>query len=203
MSSSHAFDFWRDKTVLVTGGAGFLGSHVIETLQQNGVVHVVVPRSAEYDLRDPAQTRALFETHRPDGVIHLAAVVGGIGANREAPGAFLHDNALMGTNVIEACRLFQVNKLVFGWHRVQLSGRCPVTVSRRGAMERLPGVNQRAVRTRQASVDRASQSVSTAVRITIDHFDSDQPVWSRRQFRPANKPCDSGNYLKDAGRKVG
>ena len=94
ISSLRTFDSCRDKTVLVTGGTGLLGSYVVESLQQNGVIRIVVPRSAEYDLRDPGHTRELFEHYRPHGVIHLAAVVGGIGANRESPGAFLHDNAL-------------------------------------------------------------------------------------------------------------
>jgi GDP-L-fucose synthase len=103
--------FWQGKRVVVTGGAGFLGSVVVRRLQREGA-SVVVPRSAEYDLVDRVAVRRLLADARPDLVIHLAARVGGIGANRANPGRFLFENAMMGLNLFEECRLAKVGKLV-------------------------------------------------------------------------------------------
>src|SRR5262245_25000920 len=103
--------FWQGKRVVVTGGAGFLGSFVVERLKRDGAV-TVVPRSAEYDLVDRAAVRRLLADARPDLVIHLAARVGGIGANRSNPGRFLFENAMMGLQMFEECRLAGVRKLV-------------------------------------------------------------------------------------------
>ena len=98
--------------VLVTGGAGFVGRRVVERLQLNGVNNIFVPRRAEYDLRDRSVVRTVLERARPDIVIHLAAVVGGIGANRENPGTFFYDNAVMGIELMEQSRQFGVAKFV-------------------------------------------------------------------------------------------
>ena len=105
-------NFWSDKTVVVTGGAGFLGTHVVEELKQRGCESIVIPRSREYDLRDVHQARKCLQDTRPDIVIHLAATVGGIGANREHPGSFFYDNAIMGIQLIEECRKAGVEKTV-------------------------------------------------------------------------------------------
>jgi GDP-L-fucose synthase len=104
--------FWTDRTVLVTGGAGFLGTHVVKRIQARGCPAVIVPRSREFDLRDKAAIIRLFEQARPDLVIHLAAVVGGIGANRQHPGRFFYDNAIMGLQLMEQARLCGVEKFV-------------------------------------------------------------------------------------------
>ena len=104
--------FWSDQRVVVTGGAGFLGSHVIEKLQTCGCREISVPRSADHDLRDRQAIRRLFETSRPTLVIHLAATVGGIGANREHPGKFFYENAIMGIELIEQARQYSVPKVV-------------------------------------------------------------------------------------------
>lgn len=97
--------------VLVTGGNGFLGSHVVEALAARGAV-VSAPRSAEYDLTDARATRAMFEALRPDLVMHLAAKVGGIGANRKHPGTFFRDNMAMGLHVLEEARRAGTRKVV-------------------------------------------------------------------------------------------
>lgn len=104
--------FWSSQRVVVTGGAGFLGSFVVEKLRERGAESVFVPRRQEYDLRDAAAIRRLYERTRPDVVIHLAAVVGGIGANRRHPGRFFYDNAVMGIQLIELARQFGVGKFV-------------------------------------------------------------------------------------------
>jgi len=103
--------FWQGKRVVVTGGAGFLGSFVVERLQTAGAT-TIVPRSADYDLVDRAAVRRLLADAKPDLVIHLAARVGGIGANRDNPGRFLFENAMMGLHIFEECRLAGVKKLV-------------------------------------------------------------------------------------------
>src|SRR3989304_4171112 len=103
---------WNDKKVLVTGGAGFLGSFVVKKFQERGCREVFVPRSRAYDLRDRDAVIRLYEQSRPHLVIHLAAVVGGIGANRANPGKFYYDNAIMGLELMEYGRRFDVEKFV-------------------------------------------------------------------------------------------
>jgi GDP-L-fucose synthase len=103
---------WRSQRVVVTGGSGFLGGAVVAKLQERGCGSIVVPRSREYDLRHESAIRSLYESTRPTMVIHLAAVVGGIGANRENPGKFFYDNAIMGIQLIEMARQYQVGKFV-------------------------------------------------------------------------------------------
>jgi len=98
--------------VLVTGGAGFLGAPVCRLLRERAVDEVIVPRRAEYDLTDAVATARLFDDARPDVVLHLAAEVGGIGANRDNPGRFFYANMAMGLNVVEQSRLRGVKKLV-------------------------------------------------------------------------------------------
>jgi GDP-L-fucose synthase len=100
-----------DATVVVTGGTGFLGRHVTEELQRHGAkVHALGSR--HYDLRRRAETDRMLADTRPDVMVHLAAVVGGIGANRSQPGRFFYENALMGIELLEACRVAQVPKVV-------------------------------------------------------------------------------------------
>ena len=102
----------KSARVMVTGGSGFLGSHVCERLRAQGCREVLVPRSAEYDLRDRDRIDAAFGALKPDAVIHLAAVVGGIGANRKEPGRFLYENAIMGLELVEAARRHKVGKVL-------------------------------------------------------------------------------------------
>ena len=95
----------RYDQVLVTGGHGFLGSAVVNELRDHGAT-VTTFHSAEYDLRDPQAVERLLSDTKPDAVIHLAAVVGGIGANSREPGRFFYENAKMGIELLEACRAF-------------------------------------------------------------------------------------------------
>ena len=101
-----------DKRVLVTGGGGFLGRHVRRELERRGVAQVFAPRKAQFDLTRESDVRRAYQAARPQVVIHLAAVVGGIGANRESPGRFFYENAIMGAMVMEHARLAGVEKFV-------------------------------------------------------------------------------------------
>ncbi len=103
---------WQKLRILVTGASGFLGRHVVRELHRRGAVDVLTPGSAEYDLRRLDRVERLFEAERPDVVIHLAARVGGIGANRANPGSFFYDNLIMGAQLVEVARQRQVAKFV-------------------------------------------------------------------------------------------
>lgn len=105
-------NFWIDKRVVVTGGAGFLGSYVVEKLQERGCKNIFVPRSKDYDLTKEQSIIDLLNDTNPNMIIHLAAVVGGIGANRENPGSFFYKNLMMGVQLIEQARLHDVDKFV-------------------------------------------------------------------------------------------
>jgi GDP-L-fucose synthase len=105
-------DFWANKRVVVTGGHGFLGSFVAEKLRERGASELFLPRSRDFDLRSSADVERLFTESRPDVLIHLAAVVGGIGANRRHPGRYFYENAIMGLQIIESARRHQLAKLV-------------------------------------------------------------------------------------------
>ena len=104
--------FWEDKRVIVTGGAGFLGSYVMEKLKERGCKNIFVPLVEDYDLTKEANIIRLYQDYPADIVIHLAAVVGGIGANRENPGKFYYNNLVMGAMLMEYARQFKVGKFV-------------------------------------------------------------------------------------------
>jgi len=101
-----------NKRITVTGGAGFLGSHIVQQLRAKGCTNVFAPRRNEYDLTNTQCIRSLFEKHAPEVLIHGAAVVGGIGANRTNPGSFFYENAVMGIQLIEAARQYGTAKTV-------------------------------------------------------------------------------------------
>lgn len=104
--------FWTDNRFVVTGGSGFLGSAVVRAMQARGAQHIVVPRSASYDLRDHEAALRLLADAKPDVIIHMAAVVGGIGANREHPAEFFYDNLMMGTQLLHEAWRAGVRKFV-------------------------------------------------------------------------------------------
>lgn len=103
---------WTKTRTIVTGGSGFLGRFVVEQLRRRGAREIVVPRSKHYNLVDGSQIRQLLEEHRPNLIIHLAARVGGIGANRENPGSFFYENAMMGIQLMHEAYRAGVGKVV-------------------------------------------------------------------------------------------
>ena len=105
-------EFWSPRRVLVTGGGGFLGSHLLERLAEREPAEILAPSISEYDLTEVAAVRAMFREHRPDTVIHLAAQVGGIGANRDNPGRFFYANIAMGIHMIEEARIAGVDRFI-------------------------------------------------------------------------------------------
>ncbi len=109
---SSASEFWQKHRVVVTGGRGFLGSWVVARLAQLGARDVLVPARADYDLRRFDAVERMYDDMRPDIVIHLAAVVGGIGANSERPGEFFYDNLTMGAQLMEVARQRKIAKFV-------------------------------------------------------------------------------------------
>ncbi len=104
--------FWEKKKVTVTGGAGFLGSCVVKKLEERGCRSIFVPRSKEYDLVNYEACKKVYEDSKPDIVVHLAARVGGIGANRENPGKFFYENLMMGVQMMDLGRRTGVEKFV-------------------------------------------------------------------------------------------
>ncbi|MCD6459338.1 GDP-L-fucose synthase [bacterium] len=104
--------FWENNRILITGGTGFLGQHLVKKIQSLGAKTLFAPSSLDYDLVDNRQVIKMYEKFYPQTVIHLAALVGGIGANRANPGKFLYDNLMMGVQAIEQARLHNVEKFV-------------------------------------------------------------------------------------------
>ncbi|WFN36780.1 GDP-L-fucose synthase [Methanomicrobium antiquum] len=104
--------FWNNKSVLVTGGAGFLGTNVVEKLKAKGCNNIFVPRSKDYNLVEKEDISRVYSDSNPDIVIHLAANVGGIGANMACPGEFFYNNLMMGVQLLEEARKCDIKKFV-------------------------------------------------------------------------------------------
>ena len=133
---------------LVTGGGGFLGSRLVERLESDGH-EVFAARRRDYDLTSMDAAARLFEDARPELVFHLAAEVGGIGANRANPGRYWYANLMMGAHVLEQARLHEVGKLVVAGTVCSYPKFTPVPFDGGRALERLPGGDERPLRGRQ------------------------------------------------------
>lgn len=103
---------WSTKRVVITGGAGFVGRYLVENLRKAGCKEIFIPRKANCDLRDINSVRRLYDEAKPHIVIHLAATVGGIGANREHPGSFFYDNLMMGVQLLNEAYKRGVEKFI-------------------------------------------------------------------------------------------
>src|SRR5512133_550319 len=104
--------FWTNKRVCITGGAGFLGSHLIENLKGRGATDIFIPKIEDYNLVEKADIQRMLDDSKPDIIIHLAAHVGGIGANREHPAEFFYDNLMMGVQLIHEAWKRKIEKVV-------------------------------------------------------------------------------------------
>ncbi len=105
-------NFWKSRRITVTGGKGFLGSYILEKLQQRGCKNIAIADLPEYNLTRLPDIKKMYQEQKPDIVIHLAAVVGGIGANRENPGKFFYENAIMGIQLMHEAYLNKIEKFV-------------------------------------------------------------------------------------------
>lgn len=110
-SKKNSNNFWHNRRVCVTGGAGFLGSFVVEKLSERGVTEIFIPRKSDYNLVEIEAVRQMLEDAQPDIIIHLAAQVGGIGANRAHPAEFFYNNLMMGTTLFHESWKKGVEKL--------------------------------------------------------------------------------------------
>ncbi len=127
-STLGSYDIILAKRVVVTGGAGFLGSFVVEQLRAKGCRDIFVPRSKDYDLVQMDAVKQLYSDRTPDMVIHLAARVGGIGANQANPGKFFYDNLMMGTQLIEVGRQRETEEIRGAGHHLRLPQVCPHSI---------------------------------------------------------------------------
>ena len=138
--------FWAKQVVIVTGGAGFLGRHVVAELQARAAGRIIVPRRADYDLREQAAVARLYAEHpAATMVIHLAANVGGIGINREHPGLFFYENLMMGTLLLEYARRAGLAKFVGIGTVCSYPKFAPGAFQRRRPLARLSRRDQRAL----------------------------------------------------------
>ena len=153
--------------VLVTGGGGFLGSHLVERLQAEGI-EPFVARRRDYDLTREADAERLFAEARPELVFHLAAEVGGIGANRANPGRYWYANLVMGAHVLEQARLHGVGKVVVVGTVCAYPKFTPVPFREDDLWNGYPGGDERAVRRREEVDPRRRPVLSRAVRARRD-----------------------------------
>ena len=181
------------KRVVVTGGAGFLGRRVAAEFRGCGA-EVVVARKTTYDLVHREACRRLLADTRPDIVVHLAARVGGIGANRENPGLFFFDNLMMGVQLVEECRLAGVPKVVTIGTICSVPEAHTSPVQGGRALGRIPGGDERTLRPRQEDAARPGAGVPAAVRDERDSSAPGEPLRARRQFRPRDFSRDPRPY---------
>ena len=176
---------WSHERIVLTGGAGFLGSFVQEELRRRGARDVFVPRSHEYDLVDMAAVRRLYADAKPTLVIHLAARVGGIGANRDNPGKFFYDNLMMGVQLIEVGRQVGLEEARRARHHLRLPEVRAGAVQGRRHLERLSGGDERSVWPGEEDAARPEPGLPAAVRVQLLGPVPGEPLRAEGQLRPA------------------
>jgi len=113
--------FWKNKRVLLTGGAGFLGSYIVRKLKEKGCKNIFIPYIEDYDLVKMEDVKRAYRNSKPDIVIHLAAKVGGIEANRGSPGSFFYDNLMMGGSIDGSGEAGESREIRGSWNNLRLS----------------------------------------------------------------------------------
>ena len=189
--------FWDNKKVVVTGGHGFLGSFLVQKLRDRGCQNIFVPDIKDYDLVNLDAVKRLYRDAKPDIVIHLAAKVGGIGANRENPGEFFYDNLMMGAQLMEAAA--SRGREVRGpGDDLLLPEVHPGAVPGGRPLERLSRGDQRPLRPGQEDAAGPVPGLPPAVRLQLDLPAAGQPLRPGRQFRPRLVPRHPGPDQEDA-----
>jgi hypothetical protein len=165
-------EFLKNKRVCVTGGAGFLGTRLVERLERAQCREIFIPLVEDYDLVDIEAVRRMYDDAEPDVVIHLAAVVGGIGANREHPGSFFYKNLMMGVQLIHEADDLRLPEV----HARPLPRGRP--------LGRLPRGDERPLRPREEDAPRPGAVLPRRVRIERDLPPAREPLRAGRQLRP-------------------
>jgi GDP-L-fucose synthase len=185
--------FWENQRVMVTGGAGFLGRHVVAGLEERGAAEFFVPRSSEYDLRRQAAVKDALSDARPTMVIHLAAVVGGIGANRAHPAEFFYDNLMMGAQLMHESWQSGVSQVRGHRHRLRLPQVYAYPLQRREPLGRLSGRDQRPLWPGQKDAPGAERGLPAAVCVQFDLPAARESLRPGRQLRPGELPRHPGS----------
>ena len=180
--------------LVVTGGSGFLGQHVLKALQRGGYTSVCAPSHADYDLTSETAVAALMRDTRPEVVVHLAAVVGGIGANRERPGEFFYENLVMGVQLMEHARRAGVQKFVAVGTICAYPKFTPVPFREELLWEGYPEETNAAYGLAKKMLLVQGAGIPAAVWLQCYLPAADQPVRARRQLRPCEFACHPSTH---------
>ena len=191
--------FWRDRRVIVTGGAGFLGSHIVARLRQEGCAQVLAQPHDDYDLRNLDAIQRLLSELRADLVIHAAGAIGGIGANRANPAEFLYDNLMMGVQLLHESWKFGVAKFVAIGTVCAYPKFTPVPFREADLWNGYPEETNAPYGHAKENAPGAVAGLPTAIRVQLHLSFAGEPVWARRQLRSGVGPCDPGLDPKVSG----
>lgn len=165
---------------MVTGGAGFLGSFVVELLKKHECAEIIIPRSRQHDLRNQAVAYDLVKNTNPDIIIHLAASVGGIEANRRNPGAFFYDNLSMGIHLMEAARLANVEKFVACGSICSYPKFAPIPFKEEDLWQGYPDDTNAPYGLAKKNAARSVTGLSQTIWLQLDLFAPGQSLWAKR-----------------------